>query len=78
MRALKLMVPTGILAFGFILCVTTSFGKPEYAKKEKMKCVSCHSKMEAKDAITKNLTDTGKCYQAKEHSMTGCDNPEKK
>ena len=33
MRAMKLMLPAGILMAGFILCTTASYGKPEYAKK---------------------------------------------
>ena len=38
---------------GFLLCTTATYGKPEYAKKEK-KCAYCHTKMGSKD-----LNDSG-------------------
>ena len=71
MRALKLAVPTMILAVGFVLCTTATYGKPEYNKKEGKKCVDCHAKVEAKDAMSKNLTDMGKYYKDHDHSLVG-------
>ena len=78
MRALKVAVPAALLTTGFLLCTMSSFGKPEYAKKEGKNCVTCHSKMEAKEAMAKNLNDVGKCYQANNHSLATCKVPEKK
>jgi hypothetical protein len=73
MRALKLTVPAAILMSGFILCTTASFGKPEYMKKESVKsCTVCHSKIEAKEAMPKNLNETGKCYAENDHSLAKC------
>ena len=73
MRTLKLAVPAAILMTGFMLCTTVSFGKPEYMKKESAKsCTVCHSKMEAKDGMAKNLNETGKCYAENDHSLTKC------
>jgi hypothetical protein len=73
MQILKVVVPSAILMAGFLLCTSSGFGKQEYAKKEGKSCVTCHVKMGAKD-----LNDTGKCYQAKNHSLDGCKLPEKK
>ncbi len=78
MRALKVAVPSAILAIGFLVCTTASFGKPEYAKKEGKNCVTCHAKMEGKDAMAKNLNDVGKCYKENNHSLATCKVPEKK
>ncbi len=73
MRALKLIVPATLLMAGFMLCTTASYGKPEYLKKEGVKsCTTCHSKMEAKENMPKNLNATGKCYAANGHSLAKC------
>ena len=73
MRAWKLIVPAVILMTGFMLCTTASFGKPEYAKKEKKGCNFCHSKVEPanKEGMAKNLTDAGKYYAEHNHSLDG-------
>jgi hypothetical protein len=63
MKALKLIVPAAILGAGFLICATTSYGTPAYAKKEGNKtCVTCHAQAGKKD-----LNDVGKCYQKNEH-----------
>ncbi len=71
MRKLKVALPAILLGAGFIVCTTASYGKPEYAKKEDKKCVYCHAKVEAKDAMPKNLTAAGKYYQTHNHSLEG-------
>ena len=71
MRALKLVVPAAFLMTGFLICTTATYGKPEYAKKEDKKCVFCHGKMEAKDAMAKNLTDAGNYYKDHAHKLDG-------
>ena len=75
MRMLKLAVPAGIVAAGFLLCTTATYGKPEYLKKENVKsCMACHSKMGmTKDAP--NLNDVGKCYAENDHSLAKCKVP---
>jgi hypothetical protein len=79
MRALKVLIPAAALMAGFLVCSTASFGKPEYAKKENIKsCTTCHSKMEGKDAMAKNLNDYGKCYQDNNHTLDKCKAPDKK
>lgn len=64
---LKLIVPAAILAGGFLVCSTASFGKAEYTKSTKKTCLFCHKTNEAakKDVMNGNLTDAGKYY--KEH-----------
>jgi CHASE1-domain containing sensor protein len=64
MRALKSMIPAVLLGAGLLVCVTASYGTQEFAKKEKKQCTFCHGKMEAKDAMKKNLNDAGKYYQS--------------
>ena len=68
MRALKLVLPAALLMTGFLVCTTASYGTQEYSKKEKaaghpFACTTCHAKVEAKDAMAKNLNDAGKAYQ---------------
>ena len=65
MRTLKLVLPAVVVGAGILASVTASFGTQEFAKKEKKQCTFCHAKVEAKDAMPKNLTDAGKYY--KEH-----------
>jgi hypothetical protein len=71
MSTLKLVLPAAIVLTGILVCTTATFGKAEYAKKEKKNCVFCHAKVEAKEAMPKNLTDAGKYYAAHDHSLDG-------
>ena len=61
MRALKLALPAVILSAGFLICTTASYGKPEYAAKEKKGCTFCHAKSVPTDKaeMNKNLTEAG-------------------
>jgi len=73
MRTLKIAVPAGFLLSGLLLFTTMGLAKPEYAKKEGVKsCTTCHAKMEGKEAMAKNLNDTGKCYAQNDHSLAKC------
>ena len=72
MRTLKVVIPAALLMGGILFCTSAGYGKPEYAKKENMKCLQCHSKMEGKDLMAKNLNDTGKCYADNDHSIAKC------
>ena len=72
MRAMKLVLPAAILMTGFLVCTTATYGKPEYAKKEKKNCVFCHAKMDPdKAAMAKNLNDAGTYYKSHDHSLDG-------
>ena len=75
MRMLKLALPAAIVAVGFFFCITATYGKTEYMKKENVKsCMVCHSKMGmTKDAP--NLNDVGKCYGENDHSLAKCKVP---
>ena len=66
MLKLKLAVPLAILAGGIFLNSSISQAKPEYTKKEKKPCTTCHV-----SAKSKELNDTGKCYE-KSKSLAGC------
>jgi len=75
---LKLAIPAGIVAAGFLFCTTASYGKMEYMKKENLKaCTTCHVKVGAADAMKKdpNLTDIGKCYSTSDHALAKCNVP---
>ena len=74
MKTLKLALPAAILAAGFLICATASYGTPAYAKKEgDKKCVYCHVMVGKKD-----LNDTGKCYKAAKFSLEKCPAPAEK
>ncbi len=60
----------GLVLVAFTASVMHS--KPEYAKKEKTSCTTCHVKPGAKE-----LNGVGKCYEEKK-SLDGCKAPEKK
>ncbi len=67
MRKLRLILPLSVLMAGLFVTTTSSFGKPEYSKKEKKNCVTCHTAAGKKD-----LNDVGKCY-GKKHTFEGCE-----
>lgn len=67
MRALRLILPLAVLMTGLFVTTTTSLAKPEYAKKEKKSCTTCHVAAGKKD-----LNDVGKCY-GKNHTLEGCE-----
>jgi len=74
MRMLKLAIPAALVAAGFLICTTASYGKPEYMKKENLKsCTTCHSKAATK--AEPNLSKIGKCYADNDHSLAKCDVP---
>ena len=60
MRSLKVIIPATILAGGFLLCSTVSYGKADYTKATKKACVYCH--VDAQKA-PKELKGAGKYYQ---------------
>lgn len=70
MRFAKLLALAPVLFCSFIFWAATSSAKPEYAKKEGKACTYCHVK-----AGSKELNDTGKCYQKNNHSLEGCPKP---
>ncbi len=74
MKTLKLALPAAILGAGFLICTTTSYGTPAYAKKEGKgsNCTYCHVTTGKKD-----LNDTGKCYKANKYSLEKCPAPKK-
>jgi cytochrome c551/c552 len=74
MRMLKLAVPAGIVAAGFLFCTTASYGKMEYMKKENLKsCTTCHATPAKKGEP--NLSKIGKCYADNDHSLAKCEVP---
>jgi hypothetical protein len=71
MRAFKLLVPTTLLAAGFLICTTASYGTPEYMKQTKKQCNFCHSQVKPadKELMKKSLTDAGKCFAEHDHKL---------
>jgi hypothetical protein len=64
--SLKTVLPTAILAGGFLFCTTASYGTAEYARSTKKSCTFCHGTVTGdKDAMKANLTDAGKYYKDK-------------
>jgi hypothetical protein len=48
MSHLKVTLPGAILLGGFLVCSTSSYGKPEYMKSTKKACAYCHVDSKAK------------------------------
>jgi hypothetical protein len=70
---LKLVAPSAILFAGLVLCTSSSYGKPEYSKKEKKACNYCHTKIVSdKTEMAKDLNETGNCYKTNDHSLAKC------
>ena len=67
MSRLKIALPAVILLGGFLVCTTSSLGKPEYTKSTKKACAYCHVDQKAKP---KELTEAGK-YFAEHKSLDG-------
>jgi predicted ATP-grasp superfamily ATP-dependent carboligase len=67
MKLFRVLVGLAILS-GSMISISNAL--PKYATKEGKKCVYCHVKMGSKD-----LNDTGKCYQANDHSLAKCKAP---
>jgi hypothetical protein len=65
---LKIAVPSLVLLGGLMVTSSSSFGKPEYSKKEKKACTYCHVAQGKKD-----LNETGKCYAEHDHSLATCE-----
>lgn len=66
MRVLRFGLPAAVLVLGLTAATAVSFGKPDYAKKEKKTCTYCHVKAGLKD-----LNDAGKYYKDHDHSLEG-------
>ncbi len=70
---LKLIAPAAVLMGGFLVCTSSVYGTPDYAKKEKKTCNYCHTKMSSDKAeMAKSLNDTGTCYKTNDHSLAKC------
>jgi hypothetical protein len=57
MKWLRFTAPAVVVFLGIMLSSTTSYGKPEYTKKEKKACTVCHV-----TAKSKELNEAGKYY----------------
>ncbi len=71
-RSLKLIIPAAVCGLGILISSGVSYAKPEYTKKEKKGCVTCHT-----SATSKELNDVGKCYKGS-HTLDGCAKSDKK
>ena len=58
MKTIRFLLPAFVVVGGLILSTSVSFGKPEYTKKEKKPCTTCHV-----TAKSKELNDVGKYYE---------------
>jgi hypothetical protein len=68
MSKLKFALPAVILAGGFLVSTTLSYGKPEYMKQTKKACAYCHIDSKAKP---KDLTEAGKYFKEHNNSLDG-------
>jgi hypothetical protein len=72
MRYMKIAITSSILLFGLLMGTSLSFAKPEYSKKEKQPCTTCHVAQGKKD-----LNTVGTCYKDNNHSLATCKVPAK-
>jgi hypothetical protein len=73
MRPIKVLIPSAILAGGFLFCISTTYATPEYGKKEKKSCTYCHMKVvKDKADMARNLKAAGACYKENDHSLAKC------
>ncbi len=72
MKLFQVLVALAILS-GSLISISTTSAKPAYAAKEGKKCTYCHV-----TAGKPDLNDTGKCYQANDHSLAKCTAPSEK
>jgi hypothetical protein len=72
-KLLRRMLPAFILAGGLWTGLTPSYGKPEYTRKEKQKCVFCHVSDKSYE-----LNEAGKYYREHGWSLKGYQPPTKK
>jgi len=70
MLKIKYALPAAILLGGFLVCSTSSYGKPEYVKTTKKACTFCHVDSKAKP---KELTEAGKYFKEHKNSLEGYD-----
>jgi len=68
---LRFLIPAALLVSSLVLTTQMSVAKPEYTKKEKKGCVTCHVAQGKKE-----LNDVGKCYENKK-ALDTCE-PKKK
>jgi hypothetical protein len=71
MRTMKVVLPAALAIAGFLVFNPAGYSKQEYARKENQKCGYCHTKVEAKEAMAKNLTNAGKYYKSHNHTLDG-------
>lgn len=73
MSRLKLVLPAAILAGGFLICTTASYGTMDYAKSTKKACGYCHTQNPPKkgDPKATEMTDAGKYFQSHNKSLDG-------
>ena len=60
MKTLQVIAPVFVLVAGLMINSAPTQAKPEYSKKEKTPCTTCHVKNGVKD-----LNDAGKFYKEK-------------
>jgi hypothetical protein len=70
MKLFRFLIPAAIMCLGFTIGVKPVEGKPEYTKKEKKGCMTCHSSAKPTKEV-EALNAVGKCYKEKK-DMTAC------
>jgi hypothetical protein len=77
MRTIKVIFPVGVLLAGIAVSTSSMYATPDFAKKEKKSCTTCHATSGGKkEEMAKNLNAVGTCYKD-DHSLAKCA-PQKK
>jgi len=71
MKTVRLIIGVGLMMAAFVATSVVSFATPEFTKKEKKPCTTCHVTAKSKD-----LNSVGKYYKEKK-SLEGAPAPQK-
>jgi hypothetical protein len=70
MKLFRFLIPAAIMCLGLTINVKPAQGKPEYTKKEKKACTTCHSSAKPTKE-NEALNAVGKCYKGKKE-LSAC------
>ncbi len=63
MKLIRILLPIAVVSFGFIMTTSNVTATPEFSKKEKTACKTCHDVAKPTKAAP-GLGKVGTCYKA--------------
>jgi hypothetical protein len=62
MKLMRILLPVAIVTFGFVVTTSNVTATPEFSKKEKTACKTCHVNAKVTKE-SKDLNKVGDCYK---------------